>query len=787
MGLLTVLALHALLAVATGLAGRRLGRGALLVAAVGPLAALVVAGAATPSVLAGEVVEVSVPWAAGLGLTFDLRLDGLGLLFWLVIAGVGLLVMLYATRYFGRDRTDLGRFASMLVLFAGAMLLLTSADNVFALFVGWELTAITSYLLIGFEDDKPQARGSALQALLVTGAGGLALLGGLVILAAITGTTSLQGILAAAPSGTVASAALVLVLLGAMTKSAQAPFHFWLPGAMAAPTPVSAYLHSATMVKAGIYLVARFAPAFAPAVPWWQPTLIAIGGASLLLGGYRALKETDLKALLAYGTVSQLGFMLLLLGTGDPELVHAGLALVVAHALFKAALFMSVGVVDHQAHTRDIRRLTGVAKVMPVTAFAGGIAAASMAGVPPLLGFVSKEATILAALHTGLAGGVVTVLIVAGAVFTTAYSIRFVWGAFATKDADDLVDEELPDVPAPSLGFELPAAVLTVGTVVFGLWLAPVDELVNVAAASVAPAAAQFHLELWHGFGLSLALSGVALGGGALLYRWQDRLTPLRTMTARVPAMTAGYRRSLFGLNAVADRVTTVVQSGSLPVYLGTILFTLLVLPGALLVGGFTLPPDLVATDSALQLVVVAGVVLAALGTAVAGQRLTAVLLLGAVGFGVAVLFMIQGAPDLALTQLLIETLTLGIFVIVLRRLPSRFALPEWRLGRGLRIVLSVGVGTFVAGLALWASGVRTGGTRAEEFLSRALPDGGGKNVVNVILTDFRALDTLGEITVLVIVSIGIVSLVHGVARREDTETTEDAASDADTTSEATS
>lgn len=770
MELLWVLALHALLAVAAGLSGRRLGRRVMLLAAVGPAAALAAAAAVTPRVLTEGALDVTLAWAPALGLTVDLRLDGFALLFWWVIAGVGLLVMLYAARYFGRDRSDLGRFAAMLVLFAGAMLLLTAADNVYALFVGWELTAITSYLLIGFEDHKAPARGAALQALLVTGAGGLALLGGLVILAQVTGTTSLSAILAAAPSGTAASVGLALVLLGAMTKSAQAPFHFWLPGAMAAPTPVSAYLHSATMVKAGLYLVARFGPAFAPSIDWWQPTLIAVGATSLLLGGYRALRETDLKALLAYGTISQLGFMLLLLGSGHPELVHAGIAVLVAHALFKAALFLTVGVVDHAAHTRDIRRLTGLARAMPVTALAAAVAAASMAGVPPLLGFVAKETALEAALHADLAGGIVTALIVLGAVLTTAYGIRFVWGGFATKPLETLSVDEPPSVTRPSLAFELPAAVLTIGTVLFGLWLVPVDRLVSSAATSLAPDATDLHLKLWHGLGPSLALSVGALGVGAMLYRWPGVLEPLRKLTGRAPEMTHAYRRGLTWLNEIADRVTAAVQPGSLPVYLGMVLSTLLLLPGALLVTGFRLPSDLSLADSPLQLVVALVVIAAAGGTAVARRRLTAVLMLGAVGYGMAVLFIIQGAPDLALTQLLVETLTLGIFVIVLRQLPDEFTQPAWKFGRGLRVALSAGVGVFVAALALWSSTARSGGTGAEEFLTRALPEGGGRNVVNVILTDFRALDTLGEITVLVVVAVGVASLVSGVARRERAE-----------------
>lgn len=771
MGLVTVLALHAVLAVAAGMAGRRMGRAVLALTAAGPAVALVYLAAATPRVLAGEVPEVSFAWAPALGLNVDLRLDGFGLLFWWIIAAIGLLVMLYGTRYFSRRR-DLGRFASMLVLFAGAMLLLTAADNVFVLFVAWELTSITSYLLIGFEDDQATARAAALQALLVTSLGGLALLGGLVVLGQAAGTYSLAGILAAAPVDGAAGVGLALVLLGAMTKSAQAPFHFWLPGAMAAPTPVSAYLHSATMVKAGIYLIARFGPAFAPASDWWLPVVIVVGVVSMLLGGYQALRSSDLKSLLALGTVSQLGFMVVLLGAGDPEFTHAGIAVLLAHALFKAALFLAVGVVDHQAHTRDLRRLSGLAPRMPLTATATAVTAASMAGVIPLLGFVAKEAALEASLHAGLGGGALTAAIVAGAVLTTAYGIRLVWGAFAAKPAQQVIEDavDASEVARPALSFELPAVVLALASLLFGIWLEPADSLVGTGAGALDPAAADQHLGLWHGFNLPLSLSVGALAAGTALFLLPRVVEGAGRFTGRAPATTSLYRWSLYGLNRVADRTTSVVQPGSLPLYAGMILATVVVLPGTLVVAGFHSPSDLIVAHSPLQIAVGAVVVAAALGTAVVRRRLSAVLLLGGVGYGVAVLFIIQGAPDLALTQLLVETLALAIFVLVLRRLPETFEQPSWRLGTGLRVFLSTSIGLLVGAFALLAAAARRDGTGADQFLARALPDGGGSNVVNVILTDFRALDTMGEITVLVIASIGVVSLVRGVAARHGSD-----------------
>ena len=771
MGLALVLAVHALLALVTGLAGRRLGRSVLVLGALAPATAVAYLIVRTSSVIDGEVIEASVPWVPDLGLMLDLRLDAFGLLFWWLIAGIGLLVFLYGARYFDQ-RDDLGRFTAMLVLFAGAMLLLTSADNVLLLFVGWELTSVTSYLLIGFDDNRAPARAAALQALLVTGLGGLVLLAGLVLLGLEGGTYSLAALLSSPPTGGTVTTGLVLVLVGAMTKSAQAPFHFWLPGAMAAPTPVSAYLHSATMVKAGIYLVARVAPAFAPVADWWTPTLLTVGAVSMLVGGYRALKSTDLKELLAYGTVSQLGFIFLLVGAGDHELLHAGVAVLFAHALFKAALFLCAGVVDHQAHTRDLRRLDGIGRQLPVTAAALVVATASMAGVPPLLGFVAKEAALESSLHAALGRGVVVVAIVAGAVLTTAYGLRLIWGAFASKSDDVLVDDPVTaaEVERPPLTFELPAVVLVVASVAFGVWVAPVDALVEAASASLDEAAAGLHLALWHGFGAPLALSVTALAVGTFAFvrpRWVERTT---RFTGRSPDTTDVYRRSLFGLNRLADRVTAFVQPGSLPVYLAMVLGTAVLLPGHLLVGSAAGSGPLTFAHSGLQVAVGALVIGAAIGTAVVRHRLSAVLLLGAVGYGVAVLFVIQGAPDLALTQLLVETLALAIFVLVLRRLPERFEQPSWRFGRGVRILVSVSVGVFVAAFALIAAGARRSDTSAAEYLARAQPEGGGSNVVNVILTDFRALDTVGEITVVVVAVIGVVSLVRAQLGGDEAE-----------------
>ncbi|CAN5785242.1 Na+/H+ antiporter subunit A [soil metagenome] len=761
--MILVLAVHVVVAAAAVVLGTRLGRRVMLVGALAPAASLVWVATVLSATTAGGAVTEHVAWVPVLGLDIDFRLDAFAALMVGLIGGIGVLVFVYAWRYFG-DKEGLGRFASYLVVFAGSMFGLVTADNLLLLFIFWELTSITSYLLIGFEDRSAIARASALQALLVTGAGGLAMLGGLVLVAQAAGTYSLSSILAEPPGTTAAGVGLALVLVGTFTKSAQFPFHFWLPGAMTAPTPVSAYLHSATMVKAGIYLVARLAPAFVGIFGWWRPVVVAVGLTTMLVGGWRALAQNDLKLVLAQGTVSQLGFIMVLVGIGLPELTFAGMAMILAHAIFKASLFMVAGIIDHQVHTRDLRRLTGLRTRMPTMAAVSVVALASMAGVPPLLGFVSKEAALEGLVHD--AAWWVTAVIVVGSALTMAYGLRFLWGAFATKPPDTIQDAVGPEADVPSFSFLLPPTVLATASVVAGVSPRLVDGVVVQAATALDPLAGDYHLALWHGIGLAPALSFAALFTGWLL--WRRPPHRLRIATARLPDANRLYSRGLSGLNRMADRVTSVVQSGSLPIYLGIILTTAVVAPGILLVRHWIPLENLVVAESPVQGATALLVVAAAMGTVFSQRRLGAVLYLGAVGYGVAVLFVIQGAPDLALTQLLVETLALALFILVLRRLPQQFERVEWHLGRITRMVIAVSVGLTAGAFSLWAAAGREAEPLVNEFLTRAEPEGGGQNVVNVILTDFRALDTLGEITVLTVAALGVMALVRAGTTRED-------------------
>ncbi|MCC5952576.1 MAG: DUF4040 domain-containing protein [Acidimicrobiia bacterium] len=668
------------------------------------------------------------------------------------------------------------------MLFAGAMAGVVTADNLFAIFVFWELTTITSFVLIGIDDDRPGARAAALAAILTTAAAGLAMLAGFVLLAQSAGTASLSAILADPPAGSALGVAMGLIAVGALAKSAQYPFHYWLPGAMAAPTPISAYLHSATMVKAGIYLLARFAPVVAPLVVWWRPAIMGVGAVTMLWGGFRALRQVDLKLLLAFGTVSQLGFLTLLLGAGYPALTFAGAAVLLAHALFKATLFLVVGIVDHQAHTRRIGELTGLAARLRPVFIITCVAAGSMAGLPPLLGFVAKEAALEGLLESGPPSTVVLVAVVAASVLTAAYSARFVWGAFGTHPATAATTPVGPAVDRPSPLMWAPAAVLATLTVVLAFTLGPTETVVASAAGSLAPAASSFHLHLWHGFTLALGLSTLAIAAGGVVFVARDRIdTTLRRLPAVVEATTV-YDRIIAGLVRLAERTTAVVQSGSLPTYLAVIFGTAVALPGTAAVLHLRLPDDVALAESPLQVLVAAIIVAATVATAMAKRRFVAVLFVGAVGFGVAMLFLIQGAPDPALTQLLVETLTLVIFVLVLRHLPERFHVARWRTAARAKVVVSVAVGCAAAAMAAIAANARTAPSVSEEMLTRALPDAEGRNVVNVILVDFRGYDTMGEIAVLVVAALGIASLV--LAGRRSTGERADAVDMMDTSGE---
>ena len=756
-----------------------MGRAGFVVGAVASAAVLGWALVHAGPVLDGEAVVERTGWVPALGISLDLRVDAFSLLMIVLVSGIGVLINLYATQYFGAGRAGLHRLAGLLAIFSAAMLGVVSASNLLALYVAWELTSVTSYLLVGWNDTDPRSRASALQAILTTGAGGLAMLGGFVLIGEAAGTYDLHAILAAPPEGRAVTAGLVLVLLGAFTKSAQWPFSSWLPGAMVAPTPVSAFLHSATMVKAGVYLIARFSPAFAE-VSVWRPMVLGVGLVTMVSSGWRALRQYDLKRILAYGTVSQLGFMVVLFGVGLPEATAAGVAVLFGHALFKATLFLVVGVVDHQAHTRDIRALGRYGPGWGGVRASAVAAGASMAGIPLLFGFVAKEAAYEAWVHPDLwGGGLVLAGLVAGSILTFAYTGRLLLGtfrpgaAFEGLDALDAIDptEVAPveDPPAPRLAFWAPAGLLAMVTLVLGVFPDLASDLVYGAADALDVAVKAKHLAVWHGFNTALYLSLLTMGAGTLLVV-MGRAVGRAERVVRAPFDGNDvYLGSLRLLNRTADRVTGLVQNGSLPVYAGIILLTTTLVPGLALIGA-PLPDDLSLTSGPGDWAVAVLILGAGIAAATTRNRMAAVLCLGGVGYGMAMVFVLQGAPDLALTQFAIETLGAVLFVLVLRKLPARFEERPTLLGRSVRIALSVLVGTVVLAFSLIASGVRTAPSISPEMVARSVPDAGGANVVNVILVDFRGFDTMGEVTVLVVAALGVVSLTRLTRRDPDAD-----------------
>jgi multicomponent Na+:H+ antiporter subunit A len=763
-----LLALHAVLGLAAIAGGDRLGRRALWLGAIGPVAAVGWLLAVLPRVLDRRPVEEVVRWVPALDVDLQLRLDGFAALMVVLVSGIGVLVFAYAGRYLSPTGPGVARLVGLLTLFSGSMLGLVVADNLIVLYGFWELTSITSFLLIGNGHRDARARAAALQALLVTGAGGLAMLAGFVVLGQAAGTYRLSALLADPPEvGTAVTAALILILLGAFTKSAQYPFHAWLPGAMVAPTPVSAYLHSATMVKAGVYLIARLAPVFADDVGLWRPLVVGVGVVTMLGGGLRALRQTDLKLLLALGTVSQLGFMVAVLGWGTATMTRAGCVLLLGHAAFKAAAFMAVGALDHQHGTRDVRSLPRPTRGWAPVAATAVVSAASMAGVPLALGFIGKEAALDALRHTPGPGAMVALVgITAGSVLTAGYSARFAFGALGRLARPAAAAEcAASSLGPPAPGLAAPGALLAVASVVLGVLPVLAQPLVGDAANALRYSDEPVHLALWHGVNVALLLSITALVGGAVLHRARRTVDPVLAL-GHTPASSAGlYGLALRGLNALADRVTGVAQPGSLPIYLGVIATTAAVIPGGMLLRGDAWPgwPDLVETPAHLP---VAALVLgAALAASVVRRRFTAALYLGLVGYAMAGLFVVQGAPDLALTQVAIETLTTVLFVLVLRRLPDRFAhrTPPWRRAIRLAVAGSVGATVFFLALATGAEDPPT--PTADAMVARAYPDGEGRNVVNVVLVDFRGFDTLGEITVLTAAAIGTVALARAGRR----------------------
>ena len=725
-----------------------------------------------PTIADGGEYATSVPWIPGLGINLSFRVDGLSLLFALMISGIGAIIFLYSTSYLA-GHPQLFRFYLFLGGFKLSMLGLVLTDNLVTLFVFWELTTITSYLLIGFDHTNPDARRSALQGLLVTSAGALAMLAGVVLIGHVAGTYEISEILNnddVLRDSPFYVAILVLVLAGAFTKSAQWPFHFWLPNAMAAPTPISAYLHSATMVKAGVYLLARLQPSLDDTT-LWVLTLTVFGAITAVLGSVLALRQSDLKLMLAYTTVMALGTCVLFLGVDSPIASTAAVTFILVHALYKASLFLVVGAVDHGAGTRQLGRLGNLGKAMPITAATAAIAGLSMAGMPPFIGFIGKELKYKGTLAFDLAPGVLTTAVVAANACMVAVAVIIAWRVFHRPPRPDA--EAMPRAPheAPASMWLGPVVLALLG-LLFGAvpWL--VDRGLVAPGVAALGEAESFELALWHGINIPLALSGVTLASGVALYRYRSRVrTLLQALAARLPwSGDRAYDAAMSALVSIAKVQTRVIQGGVLRHYLTTVFIVLSVAVGATLMARDALIwpeawPVLMAHEWGVAALVVAGTVMAA----AANSRLSAICALSVVGVGVALLFLSFGAPDLAKTQLLVETLIVIIVAIVMLRLPRLAASrrePLWRPGHAAIALVAGGLVTLVL-LSVTAGPMDLRIT--EYFEATSAPEAFGRNIVNVILVDFRALDTMGEIAVVAIAGLAAFGLIGlRLARRSE-------------------
>lgn len=748
--------LHGAGIVAAIVAGRRSMHAALALAAIGP--------AITGAWALGQVFANPEPriyeftWVEALDLVIRFRTDATALLMTAIVSGIGALVFVYATGYFSSGASGGSRFAGSLLAFSTSMLGLVLADSVWTLFIFWELTSVTSFLLVGHKDTKLEVQAAARRALMITGGGGLALLAGLLLLGRSTGTTILTDL--APASGTAGTLSALLILTAVATKSAQVPFHVWLPGAMAAPTPVSAYLHSATMVKAGVLLMALTSSAFVD-VDAWKTLGLVLGITTMLWGGIGALRHVDAKLILAWGTVSQLGLLVTLLALSSGKAMFAAIAMLVAHALFKATLFLVVGEVDIRTGTRDINELGGLYKTMPLATAAATLAGLSMAGVPPLLGFTTKEAAIEATL--GMAGIEKTISVAAvsfGAVLTVAYTARFLWCTFGPGPNTSVAPRRV--------AMTIPASLLALSGIAGFVALGQVTTIVRRAATELNEKSSVYKLLRWPGittaFLISMTVVALGIALAALIVRReqaalvrQERNQPTAPLPVGPPAVGAAIAdRGLDGVLGLSRRVTSFIQHGSLPVYVATMALTASVA---------TIPfftdvsfDHIVWWDHPLQMVFAVAVAITALASAFVTSRLGAALSLGAVGIGVSSLFVVQGAPDLALTQLLIETIIVVGFVTGLGHLNRQFPriANTWRSVRlGVAALGGIAVMTALA----TATASPSGSAPLAELADQSVETGGGNNIVNVVLTDMRALDTLGEVVVLAIVALGIAAL----------------------------
>ena len=722
------------------------------------------------TIITGQPIVESYAWLPALGINLSFYLDGLSLLFALLISGIGTLIVLYSGGYL-HGNPNLGRFYLYLLVFMASMLGVVLSANAITLFIFWELTSLSSYFLIGFEHERESARTAALQALLVTGIGGLALLAGFVLMGDIGGGLEINTWIGQGPlfqGHPHYFAILVLVLLGAFTKSAQFPFHFWLPSAMEGPAPVSAYLHSATMVKAGVYLLMRLNPVLGGTAQW-QFALTAFGAVTMIGGAWLALMQRDMKRLLAYSTVNGLGTMVFLTGIGSSLAIQAAIVFLLGHALYKGSLFMTAGIVDHATGSRDVTVLGGLYRKLPLITIAAALAGLSMAGLPPLLGFVSKELIYEAVLKVPWRPGLLTgVAVAANTLLLAATGIFLIRPFFSGSATGPSVHHR----PTPDLwiGPLLPAAV----GLILGIFPHLVDQtIITPAATAVLAQPLHVHLALWHGFNPMLALSALTVACGAVLYAayhyWRPVLARWNWIGTIGPEHW--YEEGLHALKALAGWQTRILQSGYLHRYVLTIILTTVTLLAVTMIsqGGVSL--SIASMNVHIYEVVITILMMAAaMVTVGARSRLTAIVAMGVIGYGIALIFIWFGAPDLAMTQFIIETMTVILFALVIYRLP-RYKIFSTFEQHYTNAIVAVASGALMTVLVLVALNVQEGSRLSAFFSENSLLMAHGRNIVNVIIVDFRGMDTLGEITVLSLAGMGVYTLLklrpHSLAEEE--------------------
>jgi multicomponent Na+:H+ antiporter subunit A len=736
----------------------------------------------------GTSVTKTLSWIPSLGIDFTVYVDGLGLLFALLITGIGALVVLYSIYYLSKEKESLHTFYVYLLMFMGAMLGVVLSDNLIVLYTFWELTSLSSFLLIGYWYHREKSRYGAQKSMLITVFGGLSMLAGFILLGIMADTFSVRELIAQAstlPSHHLFIPALLLVLLGAFTKSAQFPFHIWLPDAMEAPTPVSAYLHSATMVKAGIYLVARLSPVFAGSAEWlWL--VAGFGIVTLFWGSFSAVKQTDLKSILAFSTVSQLGMIMSMLGIGAAALHYdylddniyliattAAIFHLINHATFKGSLFMVVGIVDHETGTRDIRKLGGLMTLMPITFTLAVIGAFSMAGLPPFNGFLSKEMFFTAMVHAASLdifnfetwGILFPILAWIASIFTFIYSMILVFKTFTGKYKPEQLDKKPHEAPLGMLISPIVLASLVIIIAFFPNLVA--KSLIEPAMVSIHPTLLEmgsFYTKIyfWHGWTIELYMTiGVVVIGLALfltLTKWSG----LYDLFPKRLTLNNLYDHGLISMERSATKLNGLYMTGFIRNYLVFIFgFMILALGGSLLAKNAFILDFAAAAPVGLYEVILALVLVAGVITILFSKsRLTAIIALGAVGYTVALFFVLFRAPDLALTQLLVETVSVALFLLCFYHLPEYTRKQKRLTFRLTNLIISLGVGAVVTLIALSANSTRLFESISSYYVDASYTEAGGKNMVNVILVDFRGFDTLFEIAVLGIAALGIYSMI---------------------------